>query len=100
MQLVGPACESVCGAQSHTPPAGQSDSVGTAGPACSTAALWNLLSDSSGELWQSLQPALPTNSRAPFLASSEIAVESASLPALRSAIQRSNGELVLTSVNS
>ena len=37
----------------------------TAAPVCGTPTLWNSPSESSGPLWQSMQLALPTNSRAP-----------------------------------
>jgi hypothetical protein len=39
--------------------------VGTPGPTWATPTLWNLLSENSAVLWQSLQAALPTNRRAP-----------------------------------
>ena len=53
--------------------------------------LWNFPSEKSGVLWQSLQPALPTNSSAPVFAASGIAVEESPWPACRSAAQASNG---------
>src|SRR4051812_25153285 len=81
--------------QSQDELAVHSRSVGTAGPDCGTPPLWNASSVSIGPLWQSMQAAFPTNSRAPCFARSEIYVDRGP-----SATKRSKSLTRLTSVPS
>src|SRR6185369_6855515 len=86
--------------QSQTPPCGQSSMVGMPSPVWGMPMLYELSSVKSGVLWQSLQPALPTNSRAPSLAAGEIIVESPPCPLRRSTTNLSNALLRLIRIAS